>query len=216
MKTTLRLIGDVHGQYDRYVKLASKAEYSVQVGDLGFEYTCLKALEPARHKVLAGNHDNYSKWDTERFIFMQTGHFLGDFGTHEIPGFPPFFFLRGGYSIDHMYRTPEVNWWSDEQLSQRRLIEAMRFYQEKKPHWVITHECPGSLIDAAFGQKTWDGERLFPSMTAACLDRMLCIHRPKYWFFGHHHKAWKMEIEGTTFCCLPELGIVDLKEGELS
>ena len=37
-KPYLRIIGDVHGHYDRYVKLAKKARHSIQLGDLGFDY----------------------------------------------------------------------------------------------------------------------------------------------------------------------------------
>jgi hypothetical protein len=33
-----RIIGDVHGKYDKYAHVATQAEYSLQVGDMGFDY----------------------------------------------------------------------------------------------------------------------------------------------------------------------------------
>lgn len=208
-KAWLRVIGDVHGHYDEYVKIADKAEHSIQVGDLGFEYNCLKQLDPERHKVLAGNHDNYSKWNTAKFIHMQTCHWLGDFGVYTVPEFGDIFFVRGGFSIDWRYRSEGTSWWKDEELEYPLMEKALALYQELKPEYVITHECPGTLVDAAFGQKTWDGELLRPSMTAKLLDHMWSSHAPKYWIFGHHHKNWTDEVRGTIFRCVPELGFVD-------
>ena len=35
----IRFIGDVHGDIPNYVKIANEAEYSIQVGDLAFDYS---------------------------------------------------------------------------------------------------------------------------------------------------------------------------------
>jgi predicted phosphodiesterase len=56
---SITVIGDAHGQYDRYVKMARKRDYTVQIGDLGFKYGCLENLDGEKHKVVGGNHDNY-------------------------------------------------------------------------------------------------------------------------------------------------------------
>lgn len=213
-KTFLRFIGDVHGKHEQYLTLAKVADRSIQLGDLGFEYDCLKWLSPENHKVLAGNHDNYSKWDTDKFIHMQTGHWLGDFGVYEVPDFGPIFFVRGGYSIDWMYRAPDRTWWKDEQLSYELMQQALQLYIDTKPEFVISHECPGSIVDPIFGQKTWDGELLKPSMTAKLLDMMWSNHSPKWWLFGHHHREISEELNGTNFRCLPELGIVDFDQNK--
>ena len=34
----VRIIGDVHGKYEEYLLLLSAADYSVQIGDMGFSY----------------------------------------------------------------------------------------------------------------------------------------------------------------------------------
>lgn len=212
--TKLRLIGDVHGHYDQYVTLAKAADRTIQLGDLGFDYDCLKELDPERHKVLAGNHDNYDNWGTSGFIHMRTGHWLGDFGVYEVPDFGPIFFVRGGYSIDWQYRVEGRTWWKDEELAYEKMQEALQLYIDTKPEFVISHECPGSIVDPIFGQKIWDGVLLKPSMTAKLLDQMWSNHSPKWWLFGHHHREEFVELNSTKFRCIPELGFVDFDENK--
>ena len=207
----LRIIGDVHGKMEDYLVLADAAEYSVQVGDMGFEYHALtRFLEPDRHKVLGGNHDNYT-FHEGRFI-MQTPHFLGDYGVHTIPGFGDFFYVRGGYSIDYMYRKEGESWWPMEQITYAQGMTALETYKEIKPEFVITHECPASIVELVSGVKTWDGVLIRPSMTANLLEAMFDAHQPKLWLFGHHHRDWFMNVRGTNFRCLRELGYVDLNK----
>lgn len=204
----LRLIGDVHGHMHDYVLLAHAAEYSIQLGDLGFNYKRLADLDPERHKVLGGNHDNYEEVDG---VFVnQTPHFLGDFGTYSMPDFLDIFFVRGGYSIDKMYRRLGVDWWPAEELNYAQMVNAMKAYIDSKPDFVVTHECPESIIPEVSTLKLWDGKPIVPSSTARLLDEMLKTHRPKVWVFGHHHKTWSKEIDGTQFICLAELEEMDI------
>lgn len=205
----LRLIGDVHGHYSQYIKIAQGAKYSIQVGDVGFDYRPLEVLDPTYHKICLGNHDNYEKFGTSKFL-CHTEHMLGDFGVYTVPEFGDIFFVRGGNSIDKAYRHIGLDWWPDEELSKKQMDEALELYISLKPEFVISHECPGSLIVPAFGQKTWDGELLRPSMTAKLLDEMWSNHSPRRWVFGHHHKKWTETLNGTIFHCLPELGYIDL------
>ncbi len=111
----IRIIGDVHGRIvarpkprernyrnlfpgspyaarghrDRnYKNLIQSATYSVQVGDLGFDYSALIGIDPTKHRVVAGNHD---------LLPSLAEHFLGDFGMHSFPirnGEFSFFFVR--------------------------------------------------------------------------------------------------------------------------
>jgi len=212
-KPFLRIIGDVHGKMEDYLVLAGAAEYSIQVGDMGFEYHALtRFLEPDKHKVLGGNHDNYELFEG-RFI-NQTPHFLGDYGVHTIPEFGEFFFVRGGYSIDKGNRQEGLDWWPGEQLTYTQGMAALEKYKEVKPDVMITHECPSSVIELVSGFKTWDGIPIRPSMTANLLEAMWDAHQPKLWLFGHHHKDFYMTLRGTSFRCLKELGYVDFTRKE--
>ena len=54
----VRIIGDVHGKYGEYLHLTDDAEYSIQLGDMGFSYNHMKELNPLNHTFFGGNHDN--------------------------------------------------------------------------------------------------------------------------------------------------------------
>ena len=84
----IKLIGDVHGYLHyrgkgrSYFNLMSDTEYSVQLGDLGWQDKFnptfnqdMDRLFP-KHLRLYGNHDCYD------YI---TKNALGDFGTHSFP-----------------------------------------------------------------------------------------------------------------------------------
>lgn len=203
----LRLIGDVHSHLGPYLQLATAAEYSIQVGDLGFDYNYLlrKKLDPARHRVIAGNHDNYMM-DEDGVFFRQTPHFLGNYGVHEVPGFgKKLFFVRGGFSIDQNTRTTGVDWWPEEELDWHDLRNAVELYKQVKPAWVVTHECPSSLVSAFSTYR----KEMSPSRTALALEAMFEAHRPARWIFGHHHNTRILEVSGTIFQCLGVLAHAD-------
>jgi hypothetical protein len=104
MKNIIRLLGDVHYKVPSYMNLIKDAEYSIQLGDWGFNYSQLNKVDDTHHKILAGNHDNYDNMD--RFP-----HFLGDFGVYSVGGYD-FFFIRGAFSVDKKYRIPKISWWA--------------------------------------------------------------------------------------------------------
>lgn len=208
-KSCLRLIGDVHGRISNYIHLAKEAEYSIQLGDLGFDYSELNNISSETHKVLAGNHDNYEKHG-DKFI-KQTSHFLGDFGIHSTP-FGNYFFVRGGHSIDLMQRTPGLDWWADEQISHQQAIQCLNLYEKNKPDFVISHECPESIVDQVSTLTQYNGESIKPSFTCKLLQQLLEIHRPSVWFFGHHHRKWLKIIKNTEFHCLDELDFCDIHD----
>lgn len=59
MSVHFRLIGDVHGNLESYLKVAQESPVSFQVGDLGFNYDPLAILDHTKHVFIGGNHDNY-------------------------------------------------------------------------------------------------------------------------------------------------------------
>lgn len=186
-------IGDAHGQYDRYVKMARKRDFTVQIGDLGFKYGCLENLNPENHKIVAGNHDNYD-------VIGEWPHYLGDYGLASLGGVE-FFFYRGAYSIDRKYRTIGIDWWEQEQVKIDQFMKARELYREAKPEIVLTHDCPESIALMLLEP----GQNIYQNMTGWALQELFSIHQPKIWRFGHWHRSWKMIIEGTEFRCLNEL-----------
>lgn len=191
----LRIIGDVHGHYRQYLELVKHVPYSIQLGDFGFDYKCLDEVDPLRHKILLGNHENYERIPQ---------HSLGDYGLQTLGDFT-FFFIRGAYSIDVMYRTPYVSWWPTEQLSTAKGEDCVKAFDAFKPDLVLSHDCPLSVYPQVianpwFIQENW---------TSRFLEECLQHHQPARWVFGHHHRKWTDKLGATRFRCLGELEVMD-------
>jgi len=214
----LRIIGDVHGKFSQYEAIASKAEFSLCLGDFGFADSWNKlgysSLSPDSHKVCLGNHDDYDMAPHSPFC-------LGDFGEASLGGVA-FFYVRGGISIDRTYREAErINrgprtWWSQEELNFSQMLECMKLYRKVKPSIVVSHVpcasfsklvCPNDKILTDFGF-----HKGFKEATQLLGDELLKIHRPKAWYSGHMHRSLTEEIGGTTFVALAELEHVDIGE----
>jgi predicted phosphodiesterase len=201
----LKILGDVHGQMEPYIYMASQAEYSICLGDVGFqqEYNQLAKLDPTRHRIILGNHDDPTK---------PPPHSLGDFGVYTIPGFGNIFFVRGAFSIDVDYRTPGRDWFPEEELNRQQMEDCLKLYQEVKPDFVLTHDAPLSVISCMGLPNLPSCFKLGNQRTPRLLDMMFNSHEPKQWYFGHFHRNWEAEIRGTNFRCIDILNYVDFFE----
>jgi hypothetical protein len=208
----LRLIGDVHGKHDQYMNLIHNIEYSLQVGDFGFNYNVLNSVSPINHRIIAGNHDNHD-------ICNDFPHFLPKFG-YSILGGISFFHVQGAFSIDWRERVAydQLNntksWWENEELTYRELQEAIDLYEKIKPEIMVTHEAPRSVADffgkaSAIIQFGYDPDK-FTTRTSEALNEMLNIHKPFIWAFGHYHKSRELMKDKTRFICLDELNYLDI------
>jgi predicted phosphodiesterase len=219
---TITVIGDTHNKYDKYYKIASKCEYSIQLGDFGSEsYTKLyySNLNPNKHKICSGNHCNYD-------VAPNIPHYLGDFGQFTLDN-RNIFFIRGGISIDRVYRVGEElnggpkTWWSQEELNYKQMIECEALYKKLKPKIVISHAPPQRFIEKIHGNKDnsilqrfkfHDG---FCENTSLLCDRLLDIHLPDVWISGHHHRDYIENYGGRTgqmkFISLGELSTYNLE-----
>lgn len=231
----LRVIGDCHGKYDKYLHLAKESTYSLCVGDVGFEYSYFqRLLDPEFGKFVGGNHDNYTKEDcsckkvpTEDtcdkcegrgFVFTHLSrHFLKDFGVWEVPEFGPIFYTRGAWSIDRDWRIANVSWWEDEELTYQQCVNAIALYEKLKPEFVVTHTVPQSVIPSIPFNRSF-GDKIYQNRTEQMLENMYQIHQPLRWIFGHWHVDWRKWFEHpitnkkTEFICLAELGYIDFQK----
>lgn len=202
MKNKLTIIGDVHGKYDSYYKIVREKDrnpYTVQIGDFGFKYDTIKNLDPNHHKIIGGNHDNYD-------IINNYPHYLGDYGVSTINGVE-FFYYRGAYSIDRQYRTIGIDWWEQEQVKIEKFMEARELYRKTKPDFVITHDCPESIVPYYIG---FDAVP-YQNLTSWGLNELFNIHQPKIWIHGHYHQSKTTEYGNTKFICLNELETYSIK-----
>ena len=193
----LTLIGDVHQKYKRYheiIREKDRHEYTIQIGDFGIsKYDTLDNIDPNKHKIIMGNHDNYD-------LAPNYPHFYGDYGYTSLNGINLFYY-RGAYSIDRQYRTVGIDWWEQEQVSIDQFIKARELYREVKPDIMLTHDCPDEV---SFHLLKPD-QRKYENLTGWALQELFNIHQPKKWRFGHWHQSWQMNISGTDFRCLNEL-----------
>lgn len=204
----LTIIGDVHGKYLNYDKIVSGHELTLQIGDMGFDYSFLdRYIDPNNHKFIGGNHDNYD-------ILPSQAHSLGDFGSyaHGVP----FYYVRGGYSIDLHRRSLRLSWWPEEELPQIMWDKIIDDYARAKPEIMITHECPRSAIQSVSRYPDYMIIKRFgcslPSQTSVLLQLLLEQHQPKHWYFGHYHvnRSFTVPKFKTRFRCIKELGTYEI------
>ncbi len=200
------IVGDVHGNTKDYYNLVRDAEYSLQLGDLGFasNYKVLSDLNSDNHKVVAGNHDDYPIIESGTYP-----HFLGDYGCLEFGGLSEAFYVRGGRSIDYKYRKLGFDYFEQEELTYLQGYKCLEEYQRVKPKIVFSHECPSSVI-CMFPSRKWDGEWIRPSHTSHILQAMLEVHEPELWMFGHYHLSRNEMFGKCNFVCLAELETYEL------
>ena len=204
----IRVISDVHGHIDEYINICKEAEKlglsTVQLGDLGFYYSKMKKLDPAKNFMFGGNHDNYDE-------LPNLPHNLGDFGPKSINGVD-FFFVRGAWSIDKAYRTPGLDYWPQEELSFKQCQEALELYKQTKPEIVLSHDCPNEIRDVMLVKGLGMGYKRYQTKTGDLLQAMLDFWQPELFIFGHWHISFTHYLPKirTKFICLPELGYIDI------
>lgn len=194
----MKIIGDVHGNHADYLDIIDNADYSVQVGDFGLNWDCLSGVDHNRHKIIGGNHDNYSS-------VQSFPHYMGDYGMVSHGGIE-FFFVRGEQSVDAHLRIEGKTWWRAEELEISEGYKAITAYEQSKPDIVISHGCPASVVPFFITNSM----KVNPSRTAQLLDAMLEVHRPKLWIFGHHHITETLKDGSCLFRCLNELETMEI------
>jgi hypothetical protein len=206
----MRLIGDVHGKYDRYKKIIGDCKNSVQVGDMGVGFRRLGtmrgdvkefyanpphyAMTEGNHRFIRGNHDNPS-------VCKNHSQYIPD-GYME----NNMMFVGGALSIDRHMRQEDYNWWPEEELSMNQLNDIIDNYLQHKPEIMVTHECPDDIaFKFLYSEKFEDKSR-----TRQAFSSMWQMHKPKMWIFGHWHRSYNENVLGTQFICLNELEYVDI------
>lgn len=209
------IIGDLHGNF-RYLKKAieNNPEWTTVtiVGDvgLGFPGTFEVPFEaPIPVRFIRGNHDNPAfvkdlppEWADANWHYIPDGTIEGGV-----------LYIGGAFSIDQAYRTPGFDWWPEEELNMPEQYEVTRLLNETDEiiHTVVTHDAPWRLYPALGIVEN------NPGRTTAFLD-WLFAHKlrdalkPTRWFFGHHHRLFDREMDGTTFRCLKEAVTGDVEE----
>lgn len=195
-------VGDTHGERSiRTIadKYAGQTVYSV--GDIGIGFPYSEEI-PSNVKFIRGNHDS-------PYAAKNHPNYLGDFGVLEV-GKHRMFYISGAHSVDWRDRTPEIDWWEAEQLTQMQFDEAKKLYREAKPTIVLSHDAPAFLSEfllQACQITRPNGFGTIPSRTSINLHHMFLDNyefSPKYWIFGHWHVSTQYlhRSRQTRFVCL--------------
>lgn len=191
----LRFVGDVHGKIKEYLQLISKADCSIQLGDMGLGFRGISLPELSNHYFIRGNHDSPD-------ICRGHANHLGDWGFRIING-RRILYVAGGYSLDQDLRIPGVSWWPEEELSYEQYEKILDFVEGKRIQIVVSHEAPAAIV-----QQIFPG-RAVGTRTSQGLEAIRCIIKPKLWMFGHYHLHWDKKTDDTRFIGLDELEYLD-------
>lgn len=225
--TTLRIIGDVHGQIGpddlftrnarTYLETITDAAYTIQIGDMGDGETydqLIENVDASRHRFLPGNHDHYNRLPP---------HSLGDFGS-VCWGGVDFFFVRGAASADRDKlvqlgrKLGRTLWYEQEELTDEQMHAAEQAYLQMGPRIVLSHDAPTDIARFAWQHARRlgppsPGAVFRPSRTNVFLTRLFEQRPPRLWVFGHHHRDWRCREDETLFVCVGELSYVDIDQG---
>ncbi|MCP4050714.1 MAG: hypothetical protein GY730_08420 [bacterium] len=202
----IMIISDVHCRYsvvNRQIEHArrisnSKISAVVVTGDLGlFAYNLRKFFikENKRFKVplffVEGNHEDFDRIDDliedygEYFTYLPRGT------VHNIDGFG--ILSLGGASYMDILLTPEASEIKDEDID--------RSLKNNKDtvDIIITHDCPSGIGVPKTKGMEYYGETGF-MRSSELVDKF----KPRFWFFGHHHKWFEHHINNTGFYGLAE------------
>ena len=192
--TRIQIISDIHGDLQCLKNhVSSFGGLSIQIGDFGVGFAHIYQesinLNFSRKKLLwfAGNHDHPR-------LSLRHPNNLGRWGyieDYEI------FYISGEWSPDMGLRTPEIDWWEDEELSDKEMYECCLRIMEIKPRFILSHGAP-SFISRQLG---YEGT----SRTAKFLEKIYSISdfNPEKWIFGHYHVDYERYVHNTLFKCVP-------------
>lgn len=205
-------IGDLHGDVKYYNKLVTKVEdCTFQIGDFGFGWINPKSVEFGDNDFfIRGNHDHPEGARVSK-------NYLGDYGFLAEQNL---FYMGGAWSVDWSMRTPNSDWWYNEELSEYELKAAIDLYIASKPRIMVTHDCPLELVNITVGPDTpgslfsraevaelqYRFELRYGTKprTQRALQSCFEAWKPEIWLYGHYHRGIVNDYEGTKFVCVAD------------
>lgn len=219
-------LGDVHGEWskmDRVIHAAHNRHPEIarifQVGDLGEGFQNIPKYIPS-HQInvkpivaIDGNHEHFDKLEANQGWNNENLEYLGRGQTRFIEG-KNILGFGGTWSIDKHLRTQGVDWFPQEEPTQRQFwdfVDVGEFGQDI----VISHD---------FAEE-FQMREIYPAIpghrsTRVLLQQVWELVRPKFWFFGHYHDFAQGEYCGTKWYCCPIIDsfqyiVLDLNTNEV-
>lgn len=160
---------------------------------------------------IAGNHSDPEKIKQYTGYLGRFGYLEWSFRNDSEP--LKIFYISGAWSIDYEYRTPMINWWPNEELSQSEMDECEELYRQIKPDIVLSHDAPSFLFSDLIRtiKKPLFGTEQRITRTGEFLQKLFRIHAPSQWFHGHWHVSMNVIKENCKFQCLGVNEVIELQ-----
>lgn len=196
----IRLVGDLHGKVQYKDALAASPHPVVQLGDLdlrGYERWAMP--EGAQAWFIDGNHDHYPSLSVGAAAPYTVARGLLHLPRGYLSG--RVLFLGGADSNDRAYRIEGLDWFAQESICEEDM-RVVRHIPKGRVETVVSHCAPVSIAPFYFHQ--FSGVTYSGTPSENALEEVLYLHRPRRWFFGHHHVTRTVDREGVVFRCLAE------------
>ena len=213
--TKTRLIGDIHGRVSDYISysISDFKGPTIQIGDFGIGFLTdywqekvNKLHSSGLHRFIRGNHDKPSLCKSDMIGYIPDGTIENDV-----------MFVGGAWSIDNpdaapgwYQRTEDLDWWVDEECSGEEFERFVEIYSVIRPRVMITHDCPSKVSKEMFFGSGINKGPHYKNRTGQFFDRLLEIHQPDEWYFGHWHINMQYKYGRTIFQCIGECKYVDI------
>lgn len=205
-------VGDLHSDLacaEQAAALAQelKCKEIVQVGDWGFCWTEWDTVEDlseilsrycVQMRFCDGNHEFHPKI---RMAKRDADENIAPFITYQHRGTikehrdgTTMVFLGGAPSIDRNARIKNVDWWSEEYITDEDMQAAL-LHAGKKVHVLVTHDSP--VHPPGFKETTDVGFNYRSAHSHACIQTVIGSLKPELNVHGHYHHRYDGWYEGT-------------------
>ena len=201
----IMVVGDIHAEWGKFNELINKKQPDIilQCGDFGY-WPSYKEYHPHHIKNdeckiywCDGNHEEFSKLLTiKRHEIRPNIFYMKRGSTLILPDGKIVLFMGGAESIDKHLRTPGIDWFLEEVITQKDFNNLPS--EDTKIDIVISHTCP---LEVDLGDKFKDREPL-KDCSRVALSRILEMYKPSLWYFSHWHTYKEGFIQNCKWTCL--------------
>lgn len=215
------IVGDSHGKYDSLINKLETYHIEdctlIHVGDGGEGFIShekqLRQFELLNNRFkkrninylsIRGNHSDPAYFKGQ--VTLSNFELLPDYSVRELNG-EKFLFVGGAISIDRLYRTLNISYWSDEPFvfDEDKAVECDVLITHSAPSYIGPIEKSGIEYWCNKDASLWDD-----CLTERKLhDKLFEVAKPKRSYHGHFHLYSQVEHNGCVSTILDELQIVE-------
>lgn len=191
--------GDIHGQFNHLNALINKHRSKLDLvlccGDFGYWPNFNQYCTEIKNKDIPvlwcdGNHENHWALKNLKNTEIANNVFYMPRGTtYKLNDGRNIMFMGGADSIDKDHRHVGYDWFPDEIVTQKDLMNL----PNEKVDVFITHTCPKELYNVML---PYDMRKANDPSNEA-LSALWEIYKPSLWFFGHWHNYSEGNIDNT-------------------